>query len=82
MRKSATNFIFLVLFFLTLILFLNPQKNISKEYSDFATPDELIDKNQVLSMPWQKLNGPFVDVVKTYILDAMMNEEQNQHRVN
>ncbi len=42
-----------------LILFFSPLKNISKEYSDFATPDELIDKYQILSMPWQKLNGPF-----------------------
>src|SRR3989338_680262 len=31
----------------------------SKEYSDFATPEELITRNQILSMPWQKLNGPF-----------------------
>src|SRR3989338_6837922 len=29
------------------------------EYSDFATPEELIERYQVLSMPWQKLNGPF-----------------------
>ncbi len=48
-----------MIFSVTLILFLNPQKNISKEYSDFAIPEELIEKYQILSMPWQKLNGPF-----------------------
>lgn len=42
------------------LIFLFPGKGIlSKEYSDFATPEELITRNQILLMPWQKLNGPF-----------------------
>ncbi len=49
----------IVLLLLVSFIFLNPLKNLSKEYSDFATPSELIERNQVLSMPWQKLNGPF-----------------------
>ncbi|MBI3590844.1 MAG: hypothetical protein HY094_05635 [Candidatus Melainabacteria bacterium] len=49
----------LIFLFVILIFFFLQNKIISKEYSDFATPDELIDKYQVLLMPWQKLNGPF-----------------------
>jgi len=59
MKKNLPIFGFLVILFVIIILFLNPQKNISKEYSDFATPEELIERYQILSMPWQKLNGPF-----------------------
>ncbi len=44
---------------LILILALTAHEIFSKEYSDFATPHELIQKNQILSMSWQKLNGPF-----------------------
>ena len=59
MNRHKISFISFLTFFVILSLFLVPQKNISKEYSDFATPDELIDKKQILSMSWQKLNGPF-----------------------
>lgn len=41
------------------VLFFFPIKNFSKEYSNFPTSGELIIKEQILSMPWQKLNGPF-----------------------
>ncbi len=48
------------LFVIGLILFIFPAKSFFyKEYPDFPTPDELIIKDQVLSMSWQKLNGPF-----------------------
>ncbi len=55
MKKILISCIFL----LCLILFFTSIKNFSKEYSDFATPDELVEKYQILSMSWQKLNGPF-----------------------
>ncbi len=52
-------FIFLGVLSIIAIFYLVPLKNLSKEFSDFATPDELILKTQVFAMPWQKLNGPF-----------------------
>lgn len=55
--KKITILIFFLVSLLSCILF--PFKNFSKEYSDFATLEELIEKKQVLSMSWQKLNGPF-----------------------
>ena len=39
--------------------YVTAELTVKKEYSDFATPEELITKNQVLTMSWQKLNGPF-----------------------
>ena len=59
MRQHQISSIFFLIFLILLVLLLNPQKNISKEYSDFAIPEELVEKYQILSMPWQKLNGPF-----------------------
>ena len=55
------NYYFLCFLFIAgLILFISPAGSFFyKEYSDFSTPEELIAKNQVLSMSWQKLNGPF-----------------------
>lgn len=57
--------VLLLLFFL-IIIFTSLTKALTTsyksqitEYSDFATPEELIVRNQILSMPWQKLNGPF-----------------------
>ena len=56
MRKNI-KFIGLV-FALVLISF--PAKSFYyKDYSDFPVPEELIVRNQIFSMPWQKLNGPF-----------------------
>ncbi len=53
--------IYFVLFLTTvlIVLFFTQLKNSSKEYSDFATPAEFVEKYQILSMQWQKLNGPF-----------------------
>lgn len=59
MRSSLSKIVFLC-FLISIFIFLFFQlKSISKGYSDFATPDELIIRNQILSMSWQKLNGPF-----------------------
>jgi len=44
---------------ISLVFFIFQNKIFSKEYSDFPKPSELIEKYQILSMPWQKLNGPF-----------------------
>ncbi|MBI3307821.1 MAG: hypothetical protein HYZ79_00435 [Candidatus Melainabacteria bacterium] len=44
--------------FLVLILF-GAGFSLAKEYSDFATPSELIIKKQIFPNSWQKLNGPF-----------------------
>ena len=59
MRLNLSKIVFLCFIFILLAIIFSPLKNISKEYSDFATPDELIVREQVLSMSWQKLNGPF-----------------------
>ena len=60
MKFAKTKLLVLFVSFLVLIqLSIIFKKSFAKEYSDFATPDELIVRNQILSMPWQKLDGPF-----------------------
>ena len=48
-----------ILFLAVGLIFFCTKKIFSKEYSDFATPDELVVREQILTMSWQKLNGPF-----------------------
>lgn len=52
------NFLFFILILFILYAFVEIRTS-SKEYSDFATPEELIEKKQILPNSWQKLNAPF-----------------------
>jgi len=59
MQKIISRFCLLLILVISLVFFIFQNKIFSKEYSDFPKPSELIEKYQILSMPWQKLNGPF-----------------------